>query len=347
MVDVDAEASSDTHGKEGTDKEASMPAVSRSSSEESYDPESQPVSIPEPKHTGPPLTRPDGPSGGGNGLDETKVCGICGSAKHYTHNCDNEDAKLDAHGNCFRCGKAGHTKNACRAERCLECGQCGHTAVSCTAPRSLSKFQKARVERDEYNLQQRQQAFAERQRERQLGGHDRKVPTVQATTSNNPKKNVDESAKRKRGDSASEAPQAQRPRTASSNAPNNASKGPRGHTGLSGHPGLSAPPRGKPRGPGNTRVASHPGLSGPPINAPKGPKGGSSKNNAPPSAPNGPPEGLIKPSRDGPAYPIDGNSPKIPTGPKANAPNQGPSKPRPPMRTKKPSDPFIRPKKRQ
>ncbi|KAJ5339301.1 hypothetical protein N7452_006029 [Penicillium brevicompactum] len=349
MLDIDAEDSPATHGKEGTDNEASVPPVSRPSSAASDDANSRPASVSAPVPREPPAPLPDGPSGGKQGLDETRVCGICGSAKHFTHNCDNDDAKLDARGNCFRCGKPGHTKNACRAERCLECGQCGHLASTCTAPRSLSKFERTRIERDEFNLQQRQSAFNDRKRDRQMGGHNPKVPVVQSTTSNAPKKPVDESAKRKRGDSASEAPQPQRPRTSSSNAPSHAPKAPRGQPGLSGHPGLSSAPRGAPRGPSGPRAPGHPGLSGPPIQAPKGPKGGSLGNRAAPNAPkgpaaNGPPEGLIKPSRDGPAYPIETNPSSIPTGPRADAPNQGGPKPRPPMRKKKEVDPFIRPK---
>lgn len=248
MIDIDAEESSEIPGKGSPEKEPSAPSISRPSSAASVGLDSRSVSASASGRGTPPIPRPDGPSGGAKGLDETKMCGICGSADHFTHNCDNDDAKLDARGNCFRCGKPGHSKNACLAERCLECGQCGHSARNCTATKSLSKYERSRIERDEYHLKKRQDAFADRRRERQMGGHNPKVPVVQTTSSSFSTKRVDDSAKRKRGDSASEAPQAQRPRTGQMNAPINAPKGPR------------------------ARVGGHPGLSGPPIHAPKGPR---------------------------------------------------------------------------
>ncbi|OQE84219.1 hypothetical protein PENNAL_c0027G00900 [Penicillium nalgiovense] len=329
MVDLDAQ---ETTGS--PDYEPPAPQISRPSSA-SIGLDSRSVSVSASGRGTPPIPRPDGPSGGPKGLDPTKVCGICGSADHFTHNCDNDEAKANARGTCFRCGQSGHTKIACRAERCLECGECGHSSPNCKSTKVLSKFEKSRLERDEYNLKRRQDSFTEHQRERQMGGHNPKVPVVQATNSNPPVNAVDNSAKRKREESASDGPQAQRPRTGQSRPPINAPRGPLGI----GHPGLSGPTA---RGPNVSRVSVHPGLSGPPRDSPvanvrNGYKG-------PPT--NGPPGGLIKPSRDGQAYPSENGPTRAPpTRPRADAPNQGAPKPRPPMvRKKKETDPFIRPK---
>ncbi|KAJ5194490.1 Zinc finger CCHC-type [Penicillium cf. griseofulvum] len=308
MVDRDVEET-----RSSPDYEPPVPPFSRPSSA-SIGLDSRSVSVSASGRGTPPIPRPDGPSGGAKGLDTTKMCGICGSADHFTHNCDNDEAKDNARGTCFRCGRAGHTRMSCRAPRCGECGECGHPSHACKSTKVLSKFEKSRIEREEFNLKQRQDAFTARQRERQLGGHNPKVPVVQATNLTPPMKPVDNPAKRKREESASGGPQPQRPRTGQSNPSIHAPRGPLG----SGHPGLSGP---------TARVA----------NAGNGHKG-------PPT--NGPPGGLIKPSRDGQAYPTENDPTRaLPTRPGANAPNQGPPKSRPPMvRKKKDSDPFIRPK---
>jgi Arginine methyltransferase-interacting protein, contains RING Zn-finger len=251
MVDLDTEETPDS-----PDYEPPAPSISRPSSA-SIGLDSRSVSVSTPTHGTPPIPRPDGPSGGSKGLDPTKMCGICGSADHFTHNCDNDEAKENARGTCFRCGQPGHTKVACRAERCLACGECGHLSNNCKSSKVLSKFEKSRLERDEFNLKQRQDSFTERQRQRQLGGHDPKIPVVQATNSNPPTNPVDNSAKRKREGSASNGPQAQRPRTGQTHPPINTPRGPLG----SSDPGLSGPVA---RGSNVSRVGGHPGLSGPP-----------------------------------------------------------------------------------
>ncbi|KAJ5542691.1 Zinc finger CCHC-type [Penicillium sp. DV-2018c] len=304
-----------------SDKEPPVPPV-RPPSSESIGLDSRSVSVSASGHGTPPVGRPDGPSGGGNLLDQTKACGICGSVAHFTHNCDNDDAKDLARGTCFRCDQPGHSKNACKAERCLECGECGHLAHKCKSTKVLTKAEKARIAREEANLKQRQDAYAARQRERQMGGHNRKVPTVQATTKSPPLKPAANPAKRKPDGPAPGAPQAQRPRTGQNTAPNKAPK--------LNHPGLSGPPL--PR-------------ANPVSKAPTGPKG---------QLNNGPPPGLIAPSRgDGPAYPTANNPPQAPqtgqTGPKGNVSNSAVApKPRPPMiRKKKEVDPFIRPKQKR
>ncbi|KAL4805801.1 SEN1 N terminal-domain-containing protein [Aspergillus unguis] len=270
----------------------------------------------------PPLSKPEGPSGGGNGLDETRNCGICGSFAHLTSKCDNEDSKEIARGTCFRCGEAGHTKFSCTAERCTECGGFGHASHSCRSTKVLPKHEKTRIAREELQHSRNQKNRAEKQRARQMGGHDPKVPVIQVPTekeksnpNNNPKsKSGDGSGKRKRIDS----------------------------------PGSDAS---KPKAP-------RPGRDqGTPANAPSGPKNQRRKVDAPP-----PPstENLVKPSRDGPAYaplnsgkslggpPTGPGSANLPPRPPPARPGNGARPPPPPpgMRKKKDADPFIRPKRR-
>ncbi|KAJ6087960.1 hypothetical protein N7467_006874 [Penicillium canescens] len=344
MIDLDTEKTSDvpqpdTARSNTPDKAPSVPSISRSSSA-SIGLDSRSVSVSVSGRGTPPAPPPDGPSGGGSGLDTTKMCGLCGSADHFTHNCDNNEAREHARGVCYRCKGAGHTKIFCTAELCLECGQIGHSSSSCKSMTRLSKFERDRMSRDEYRLQQQRKEKDDRRRENQLGGHNPKVPVVQATTAN-PSKPL-EGGKRKRGDSVPDAPNAQRPRIGQSNAPSHAPTGPRntGPSSLS-RQAVQAP---KPRATG------HPGLSGP-VHVPKGPKGSPQGNASVPNAPkgpqsDGPPAGLIKPSRDGPAYPTANPPPRAPpTGPRAEGSNPGP-KPRPPMRKKKETDPFIRPKRK-
>ncbi|KAJ5889349.1 Zinc finger CCHC-type [Penicillium tannophilum] len=286
---------------------ASIPSISRPSSA-SIGLDSRSVSVSASARGTPPIAPPDGPSGGHSGLDKSKMCGLCGSADHFTHNCDNDEAKATARGQCFRCKKDGHTKMFCNTERCTECGEFGHRIFNCQAPRSISKEKKLRLQREEADFKQAQRQLAERRRQSQLGDHDRKVPVIQATnTTGKPIENP--GGKRKRPDSSDpEGPKASRPRT-ENKPPANAPKGPRDKA---------------------------------PANAPKGSRA--------PAAPTG----LIKPSRDGPAYPSTNKppptapTPTAPSKPKATTnPNVGQPKPRPPMmRKKKQADPFIRPKPR-
>lgn len=133
-----------------------------------------------------PAPLPDGPSGGFNGLDETKTCAICGSFEHFTHNCDNEEAKEASRGLCHRCGIAGHSKVNCTTERCIQCGEFGHTAPQCTSTVPLSKEKKNKIAKEEYRHKRMQQERREQQKQRQLAEHDPKVPVVQATTKSPP-----------------------------------------------------------------------------------------------------------------------------------------------------------------
>jgi senataxin len=176
-------------------------------------------------------TLPSGPSGGPNGLDDRRNCGICGSFAHMTHNCDNEESKEMARGTCFRCGEAGHTKFNCNAERCTECGQTGHAANSCQSTTVLSKQEKKQIARQELMHSRNMKERAEKQRQRQLGGHDPKVPVIQVSTDTPKGEKHDGPGKRKRTDSpASDGSKASRPRTSDQNmppAPKNAPTGPK------------------------------------------------------------------------------------------------------------------------
>ncbi|KAF9886264.1 DEAD-box type RNA helicase [Aspergillus nanangensis] len=270
---------------------------------------------------------PEGPSGGYNGLDETRMCACCGSFSHMTHNCDNIDAKEATRGTCYRCGEAGHTRTHCTAKRCTECGQMGHVARECRSEKPLPKNEKFRIVREESNLAQLQKQKSERQRQKQLGGHDPKVPTIQVTD-NAPHNMKPEQFHRETGKDPNKRKRTDSPTSDASKPPK------RKH-------GQHAPPN-APTGPQKA-----------PANAPTGPKNAKRKidANAPPITAD-----LVKPSRDGPAYAPLGND-KTLHGPRsdANAENRSqrppPPRPgngvRPPMiRKKKQVDPFIRPKRR-
>ncbi|KAJ5092627.1 hypothetical protein NUU61_007497 [Penicillium alfredii] len=285
MVDLDASEAPATPADA-----PSVQSISRPSSA-SIGLDSRSVSVSASGRGTPSIPPPDGPSGGGNGLDVTKMCGICGSSEHFTHNCDDEEAKEAARGKCHRCGQSGHSRSTCKTERCSDCGEYGHLSSKCTAPKALSNRRKAFLSNEERVHREQQKSYAERQRQRQLGGHDPKVPVVQATTHTpSPKNDENTGSKRKRTDAASDAPKASRPRTGPpSAAPPNASKGSR----------VDVPP------------------------------------------------GLIKPSRDGPAYPPVENTRRSDGAPSGPGAAEAP-KPRPPMpRKKKEVDPFIRPKPRR
>ncbi|KAL4874847.1 SEN1 N terminal-domain-containing protein [Aspergillus karnatakaensis] len=181
----------------------------------------------------PPVSVPEGPSGGGNGLDETRNCGICGSYSHMTHNCDNEESKEMARGSCFRCGEAGHTKFNCTAERCRECGGFGHSSTNCRSTKPLNKHERTQIARDELKHTRNQKERADKQRVKQMGGHDPKVPVIQVST-DQPKSGADHggaigSGKRKRTDSPASdaAAKVARPRKDEKGPPRNAPSGPK------------------------------------------------------------------------------------------------------------------------
>lgn len=126
------------------------------------------------------ITRSAHPSGGGNGLDPNKSCRACGSFAHQTSECDHEKAKAASSVSCYRCGDTNHHKQQCTADRCLECGGFGHK-VNCTSSSPLSRREREQVKRAEIKHQFSIQTSSERQRKKQLGDHDAKVPAVRPT----------------------------------------------------------------------------------------------------------------------------------------------------------------------
>lgn len=192
-----------------------------------------------------PNAPPEGPSGGRMGLDTTRNCGICGSNEHFAYNCDNTEAQEASRGKCFRCGESGHSKARCTAELCLRCGQLGHLTSQCKAPpKTLTKFERSKLQNQQRKFEDLRKQNADRQQQRQVARVNPQVPTVKATTETPVKKeenkaqnqhqnqhqnqyqndrrtekqnqNQNNSArhqKRKRNDSAPDAPQAMRQRT--------------------------------------------------------------------------------------------------------------------------------------
>ena len=121
------------------------------------------------------------PSGGINGLDINRSCSICGSTMHYHDTCDNLEARASSLGSCFRCGALDHQKERCTAERCIECGTFGHTKSICTSTTILSKTDKDRIKSQEAHHQRNLHRLPEKAKIRQLGDHDRSVPTIVST----------------------------------------------------------------------------------------------------------------------------------------------------------------------
>ncbi|EXJ87604.1 hypothetical protein A1O3_04565 [Capronia epimyces CBS 606.96] len=144
-----------------------------------------------------------GPSGGHNGLNDLAKCAICGSYEHFSSNCDNEEAKAAALGNCSRCYRPGHSYASCSAPRCITCGEIGHLAKDCKAPSAmrLTEAQQKEVRRQEVRFGATKDKARERRAEKQLGEHGAKIPTVKSTLPpvNGAKSDV---AKRKRDESS-------------------------------------------------------------------------------------------------------------------------------------------------
>ncbi|PYH97717.1 hypothetical protein BO71DRAFT_406762 [Aspergillus ellipticus CBS 707.79] len=297
---------------------ASAAAVSRPSSRSPDNlPSDSPPSVSASGKGTPPIPVPDGPSGGANGLDETRMCGYCGSFEHMTHKCDNIDAKEATKGTCYRCGESGHTRYICTAQRCVDCGKLGHVSRNCQSTKTLPKHEKSRIAREEYHHTQNQKQRTERQRLRQLGGHDPKVPVVQATSEM----------------SVPDGKKTAQTKSDDSNGP--------GKRKRLNSPSTDASKASRPR---------KDDLNAPPPNAPKGPRRKIDAN-VPAYT-----EGLMRPSREGPAYaplnagpslngPQPGQGPTNPPPRPGGRPGTG-GRPPPPMRKKKQVDPFIRPKRR-
>lgn len=118
-------------------------------------------------------------SGGNNGLNPNANCQICGSFKHQTHRCDNEDAKALRNDHCYRCGDMNHLATHCHVQRCLECGAFGHSQEVCTSTQILPRREKERISRSESSHKNLLRRMPEKQRKKQLGDHDREVPKIQ------------------------------------------------------------------------------------------------------------------------------------------------------------------------
>ncbi|KAI5285833.1 DEAD-box type RNA helicase [Ascosphaera aggregata] len=121
------------------------------------------------------------PSGGGNGLNDLQTCGYCGSYEHMTHACGNEDAKTVSQGTCSRCKNQGHSIRDCTISRCLRCGEFGHITGVCKSKKELSRRDKDRIRWEETKHERAQKARMERRKQRQMGEHDRKVPSILVT----------------------------------------------------------------------------------------------------------------------------------------------------------------------
>lgn len=222
---VDADAPSDAQSAEPASRPSSTSLDNR------------PSRSPQPGLTaGKQTLLPNGPSGGFSGLDDNRMCGYCGSYAHMTHACDNVDAMEASQGTCQRCGNPGHRRRDCRATRCTECGQFGHVARACTSTQPLSKKERHRIIRYEQSHDRMQNQKAEHQRQRQLGGHDPRVPVIQTSESPRPEPkrpeqpNTDNngSNKRKRARSPPpEAPKAARHQTSEHRPLGSGPKGPR------------------------------------------------------------------------------------------------------------------------
>ena len=140
----------------------------------------------------------DRPSGGGNGLNDMRNCMVCGSFAHLTDGCDNAEAIENTKGRCHRCGEPGHLKKQCTADRCLACGETGHIQEKCTSTQILSQKERLRISRQEIGHKATRDMEPELQRKKQLGDHDRKVPTVKATEKSPPPVRKESAKKRKR-----------------------------------------------------------------------------------------------------------------------------------------------------
>lgn len=144
-----------------------------------------------------------GPSGGRYGLNEKAACNICGSANHFTHACDNAEARAASLGCCKRCNKPGHTYGNCAEPRCLDCGTIGHSSSACTVPPSqrLSAESKAEVERQEIEFGRNRDKIRAKRAEKQLAEHEVTIPKIRTTDSVGTV-NGKADAKRKREDQA-------------------------------------------------------------------------------------------------------------------------------------------------
>ena len=293
-------------------------------------------------------------SGGGNGLNDQRNCMVCGSFAHHTNKCDNTEAMEISQGRCRRCGGLGHFKKHCTAHRCLMCGEIGHVKEKCTSTDVLSQKERHRIGRQEIEHKMARDREPDMLRKKQLGDHDRAVPTVKETESTPPPREKESKKKRKREPS----PPAGIPtgpkmlhgatdgskRFLSGNTPPRQ----RGNGNDRQHPDTHIPGK-----PSSGQLQSKKNQSSEPANA-SGTTGiqNQTHNNRPklqnPPAPP-PTDKSQKPSRLSLGQSTS-NIIKIGEGPSATAPlplrppPPGPNMVRPPKKKKKDADPFIRPK---
>lgn len=116
-----------------------------------------------------------------SGLNPNASCLNCGSTNHRSNDCDNEAARAGKFDPCLRCGQLDHWYSRCAAELCIICGELGHVKARCMSKTPLPKHEQAALRRNEHRYEAMKQAWVEKARQRQLGDHAAKVPTVQPT----------------------------------------------------------------------------------------------------------------------------------------------------------------------
>lgn len=155
------------------------------------------------------------PSGGYNGLNSNANCQKCGSFKHRTYQCDNEDAKALRNDRCYRCGDTNHHATQCTIKCCVDCGTFGHSKETCTSSQTLSKRAKERIIKSEADHKSLLRRMPDIQRKKQLGEHAREVPKVQIASETPLPKHV---VKKSFGDPPQSAPKRKRENSLPENA---------------------------------------------------------------------------------------------------------------------------------
>ena len=136
-------------------------------------------------HSHTPLSIPENavylPSGGGNGLNSNEVCSVCGSYEHFSWLCNDTEAKRKTNGECLRCHDVNHPTIKCPLEMCNNCGEFGHNQKQCVSQSPLTKDAREMYKRREAQFQKDVRRNIERQKQRQIGDHDKAVPVVKAS----------------------------------------------------------------------------------------------------------------------------------------------------------------------
>ncbi|RMZ90036.1 hypothetical protein DV736_g2740, partial [Chaetothyriales sp. CBS 134916] len=134
--------------------------------------------------------RPSSAGGRDGGLSRVSTCGICGSDKHTSLKCSDEEAKQAKVGNCHRCFKAGHLMTSCDAPRCHECGEVGHKSTACSAPARLrlTNQDKQAVLKQERRFEAKKNEALLKRQQKQMGDHDPRIPDVKTTALTEPKR---------------------------------------------------------------------------------------------------------------------------------------------------------------